>query len=267
MSTPIIATELPVDTTQLSGAKSLLDHYINDIRNYPLLDATEQEALVVRAQLGDDTAHTQLVQSNLRLVIWLAQKYTGFGLSLMDLIQEGNLGLLTAITGYKTPSSSKFSSYASKRIRGCMLRALTNQARTVRIPCNAHSLLLKIKHCEIEYFSQHGKFPTEAEISLTTGIPQKRIREILEAPAMSEELSPEIKNYSITTNGHATLDTVALNNVLNSSLDAREKHILQLRFGLNGEPQITLKEIGKLYNLTKERIRCIQNQAFKRKKR
>ena len=251
--------------------------YLKQINEIPLLSLKEEQSLAVRAAEGDRAAMASLAEHNLRLVVSIAKKYCGCGMSFLDLIQEGNIGLMKAAEKYDITKGFKFSTYATWWVRQTISRALTNQSRAIRIPANVVELLSKIKKVSNEYFQKYNRTPTEEEIAKLLNIDEEKIHiamtmsqapSSLDAPLGDEEdnsvgdLLPDDGMESpieaaIKESNLAIIDKVF------STLSKREADILRLRFGFNDEPK-TLEEVGAEYGLTRERIRQLEIKALRK---
>jgi RNA polymerase primary sigma factor len=250
--------------------------YLSEIGSISILTIKEEQALANEIQKGNEKARDELIQHNLRLVVSIAKRYKGCGLSFLDLIQEGNLGLIKAVEKYDVSKGYRFSTYATYWIRQFIGRALTNQSRVVRIPANIVELISKIKKTSNALSQQLGHSPTEKQIAETldievekvmTAIDMMQVSLSLDAPAKDEEDSmgdfiaddrqeKPMEKYIKESNRQI------IENVL-STLDKREAQVLRLRFGLEGKG-LTLEEVGEQYNLSKERIRQIELRAFRK---
>ncbi len=251
--------------------------YLKEIGKVPLLDS-EQEAELSRRMLeGDVAAKKQLVEANLRLVVSIAKRYVSRGLFFLDLIQEGNLGLMKAAEKFDYTKGYKFSTYATWWIRQAITRAIADQARTIRIPVHMVETIHRVSRASRELLQELGREPKEAEIAERLEISVEKVREILkisqepvplETPIGEEEdsrLGDFIPDEDTQTPSDAAAYSMLreqLNQVLNT-LIPRERDVLRMRFGLDGKTH-TLEEVGKAFNITRERIRQIEAKALRK---
>jgi RNA polymerase primary sigma factor len=250
--------------------------YLSEIGNISILTLEEEQALAKAIEQGSEKAKNKLVKHNLRLVVSIAKRYRGCGLAFLDLVQEGNLGLIKAAEKYDLSKGYKFSTYATYWIRQFIGRALTNQSRVVRIPANIVELISKIKKTSGMLSQQLGCTPTEKQIAdalnieldkVMTAMDMMQVSLSLDAPAKDDEDS--IGDFVADSGQEKPMDKYIkesnrqiIENVL-STLDKREAQVLRLRFGFDGEG-LTLEEVGEHYNLSKERIRQIELKAFRK---
>ena len=252
--------------------------YLKEIGKVPLLNADEEIELAIRMEQGDDKAKKKLAESNLRLVVSIAKRYVGRGMLFLDLIQEGNLGLIKAVEKFDYRKGYKFSTYATWWIRQAITRAIADQARTIRIPVHMVETINKLIRVQRQLLQELGREPSAEEISEELGIPVERVREIqkisqepvsLETPIGEEEdshLGDFIQDESVPVPADAasfTLLREQLNEVLGTLTD-REQKVLRLRFGLDDGRARTLEEVGKEFNVTRERIRQIEAKALRK---
>jgi RNA polymerase primary sigma factor len=254
--------------------------YLRGIGRVSLLRGEEELALARRVELGDPEAKRRLIEANLRLVVSVAKHYTGRGLSLLDLIQEGNLGLIRAVEKFDWRRGFKFSTYATWWIRQAVTRGLADQARTIRLPVHMVETLGRLLRVQRELLQELGREPTAREIGAELGMSARMVREVLkigqdpislESP-MGEEGDIELGDLVEDNDAQAPLDAVTetmckseLEAVLDS-LPGRERGIIELRFGLRDDMPRTLDEVGQLYDLTRERIRQIEAKTLARLK-
>ena len=254
--------------------------YLRGIGKVSLLRGEEELALAKRVELGDPEAKRRLIEANLRLVVSVAKHYTGRGLSLLDLIQEGNLGLIRAVEKFDWRRGFKFSTYATWWIRQAVTRALADQARTIRLPVHMVETLGRLLRVQRELLQELGREPTAREIGAELGMSARMVRDVLkigqdpislESP-IGEEGDRELGDLVEDNDAQAPLDAVTetmckseLEAVLDS-LPGRERGIIELRFGLRDDMPRTLDEIGQLYDLTRERIRQIEAKTLARLK-
>jgi RNA polymerase primary sigma factor len=254
-----------------------LQLFLKDIGKVRLLTAREELDLARRIERGDLDAKQKMVESNLRLVVSIAKNYRNQGLPFLDLIQEGTLGLVRAAEKFDYRKGFKFSTYATWWIRQAVSRALADKARTIRIPAHIVERLNKIRHAERMLVTQLGRDPTAGEIAAVTGIEPEEIDAVkrsarapvsLEKPAGDEEdselgqLIADERAESPYEHAVEILTKEALRAVL-ENLSYRDRRVLELRYGLGGECPRTLKEVGRTFNVTRERIRQIETQSLK----
>jgi RNA polymerase primary sigma factor len=251
--------------------------YLKEIGKIPLLTPEEEVELAKRASEGDEEAKRKLIEANLRLVVSVAKRYIGRGLLFLDLIQEGNLGLIKAVEKFDYRKGFKFSTYATWWIRQAITRAIADQARTIRIPVHMVETMNKIHKVTSQLTQELGRKPTDEEIAERVGLPVERIREIslmgqeplsLEMPVGEDEdnrLADFIENKGLSPADYAIQNSLKkdINELLNE-LSEREREILKLRFGLVDNQPRTLEEVGRLFNVTRERIRQIEAKALRR---
>lgn len=254
--------------------------YLREIGRVPLLTAEEEIELAKRFEKADRKAKDKLTESNLRLVVSIAKKYIGRGLSLLDLIQEGNQGLIRAVEKYNWRRGFKFSTYATWWIRQAITRAIADQARTIRIPVHMVETINKLYRTSRRLMQELGREPTPEEIGEQLDLDSERVREIfkiaqettsLEKPVGEDEESmlgdfiPDETTLSPVDQASKQLLKDHLEEVLDTLSD-REKKVLKLRFGLGGKKPMTLEEVGKVFGVTRERIRQIEANAIRKLK-
>ncbi|MCI5827688.1 MAG: RNA polymerase sigma factor RpoD [Lachnospiraceae bacterium] len=252
--------------------------YLKEIGKVPLLSAEEEIELAKRMELGDMEAKKRLAEANLRLVVSIAKRYVGRGMLFLDLIQEGNLGLIKAVEKFDYRKGYKFSTYATWWIRQAITRAIADQARTIRIPVHMVETINKLIRVSRQLLQELGREPTPEEIAAEMNMPVERVREILkisqepvslETPIGEEEdshLGDFIQDDNVPVPADAAAFTLLkeqLEEVL-STLTEREKKVLTLRFGLEDGRARTLEEVGKEFNVTRERIRQIEAKALRK---
>lgn len=268
--------------SKLEGTESTdpVRQYLREIGRVPLLDAEQEVELAKRYEKADKRAKDKLTESNLRLVVSIAKKYIGRGLSLLDLIQEGNQGLIRAVEKYDWRKGFKFSTYATWWIRQAITRAIADQARTIRIPVHMVETINKLYRTSRRLMQELGREPTPEEIGEELELTPDRVREIfkiaqevtsLEAPvgedgeSMLGDFIPDEGQPSPVDQASKQLLKNHLDEVL-ATLSDREARVLKLRFGLEGNKQMTLEEVGKVFGVTRERIRQIEAKALRKLK-
>lgn len=269
--------------SQLEGASESTDpvrQYLREIGKVPLLDAEDEVELAKQYEKNEKRAKDKLTESNLRLVVSIAKKYIGRGLSLLDLIQEGNQGLIRAVEKYDWRRGFKFSTYATWWIRQAITRAIADQARTIRIPVHMVETINKLYRTSRKLMQELGREPTVEEIAEELDIPEDRVREIfkisqevtsLETP-VGEDGDSTLGDFIPDENQMSPVDAASkqllkdhLEEVL-GTLTEREAKVLKLRFGLEGSKQMTLEEVGNVFGVTRERIRQIEAKALRKLK-
>ena len=252
--------------------------YFKEIGKVPLLTAEEERELAIRIEQGDEEAKKKLCESNLRLVVSIARRYLNRGLSFLDLIQEGNLGLIKAVEKFDYTKGYKFSTYATWWIRQAITRSIADQARTIRIPVHMVETINKLIRVSRQLLQEYGREPTSEEIAREMGISVEKVREIkkisqdpvsLETP-IGEEEDSHLGDFIPDEDIPSPVDAAAysmlqkqLREVLDT-LSEREKKVLILRFGLDDGRPRTLEEVGREFNVTRERIRQIEAKALRK---
>ena len=252
--------------------------YLKEIGKVPLLSADEERDLAMRMEEGDEEAKKRLAEANLRLVVSIAKRYVGRGMLFLDLIQEGNLGLIKAVEKFDYRKGYKFSTYATWWIRQAITRAIADQARTIRIPVHMVETINKLIRVQRQLLQELGREPYPEEIAVKMNLPVERVREIqkisqepvsLETPIGEEEdshLGDFIQDDNVPVPAEAAAETMLkeqLDEVL-KTLTEREKKVLRLRFGLDDQRARTLEEVGKEFDVTRERIRQIEAKALRK---
>ena len=258
------------------GVQTPLEIYLREINETPLLNAQDERDLAKSIAQGDARARDHMVRANLRLVVNIARGYTGKGLTLQDLIEEGNLGLLRAVEGFDPEVGTRFSTYASYWIKQSIKRALINSAKTIRIPAYMVELLSKWRRANARLKEDLGRTPTAEEIARILGLPKKKLPIIKKAihvytsPPQTDQadsgwsLGEIVMDDRVRNPEEELLETDALRTALEllAELDERESTVLKMRFGLENLETHTLKEIGEELGLTRERVRQIETEAL-----
>ena len=267
--------------SETAAADSGLDSlrlYLRSIGRVPLLSGAEEVALAKRIERGDVIAKQHMVEANLRLVVSIAKGYMGRGLTFLDLIQEGSLGLIRAVEKFDYRRGYKFSTYATWWIRQAVTRAIADKARTIRIPVHMAEKLNRVIHTERQLIQELGREPTPAEIAAELELPSTEVREILrmaqqpislEKPVGDEDDSAladfieDIAAESPFETASESLRRESVGRVL-AVLPRREREVLEMRYGITGGRSRTLEEVGRAFNITRERVRQIENRTLKK---
>ncbi len=261
-----------------SDDHSLFSLYLKEIGEVALLTFEEEVALAARIKKGDQEARNQLIKANLRLVVRIAREYEGYGLPLLDLINEGNLGLIRAVDKFDPTKGAKFSTYSSWWIKQSIRRSLSNQAKTIRLPIHMVDKLARMRRASAKLQDILGREPSDDEIADELGKTEKEVAFMKRVSAQTVSLDEPLNaNDSLrleekvpderADDPYQTLALQASLKLLSQSLtklNDRESEILKYRFGLNGEKEKTLEEVGLKFGVTRERIRQLQNMALKR---
>ena len=275
--------EIDVEHIDLSvpegiGVDDPVRMYLKEIGKVPLLSPDEEIELAKKIELGDEEAKKKLAESNLRLVVSIAKRYAGRGMQLLDLIQEGNLGLIKAVEKFDYRKGYKFSTYATWWIRQAITRAIADQARTIRIPVHMVETITRLGRTQRQLVQTLGREPTPEELAKELDMPVERVREImkisqdpvsLETPIGEEEdshLGDFIQDNNVEVPADAATYTLLHEQLMDvlSTLTEREQKVLRLRFGLDDGRPRTLEEVGRQFNVTRERIRQIEAKALRK---
>ncbi|MDE6874945.1 MAG: RNA polymerase sigma factor RpoD [Lachnospiraceae bacterium] len=275
--------ELVLDAKELSAAANVMaddpvKQYLKEIGSYPLLSLAEEIELAKKIETGDERAKRILAESNLRLVVSIAKRYVGRGLSFLDLIQEGNLGLIKAVDKFDYNKGYKFSTYATWWIRQAITRSIADQSRTIRIPVHMSEVINKTYRVSRSLLQELGREPSEQELARAMNLPIDKVREILKVSAdpisldttIGEEddshLGDFIKDETIMGPEDAASYAMLREQIkkLLDTLTDREQRVLILRFGLEDGRSRTLEEVGREFQVTRERIRQIEAKALRK---
>ncbi len=252
--------------------------YLREIGKVPLLTADQEVSLAKRIERGDMTAKQQMIEANLRLVVSIAKGYLGRGLSFLDLIQEGSLGLIRAVEKFDYRKGYKFSTYATWWIRQAVTRAIADKARTIRIPVHMVEKLNRVVHIERQLVQRLGRDPRPEEIAAELDMTADEVRDILRMAQLPVSLEKPIGEEEESELGDFVQDEQAVSPFDSAtmtlrkedieraldSLPERERKVIELRFGLKGEHPCTLEEVGRAFGVTRERIRQIENNTLKK---
>jgi RNA polymerase primary sigma factor len=272
----VVTAGLPVAPPE-GGPEDSVRLYLKKIGKVRLLTREDEVRLARRAERNDMSAKNALVEANLRLVVSIAKRYTGRGLTLLDLIQEGNLGLIRAVEKFDSRRGFKYSTYATWWIRQAITRALADQSRTIRIPVHMVERMNRVARVRRALLQKHGREPTPEEIAVELEMPVARVEEALkvgqepvslETPVGSEEGDASLADFIPDSSIDRPLEVVA-NRLREADLQAaleslpwRERRVLELRYGLAGEGPMTLEEIGTQVGVTRERVRQIESKTL-----
>ncbi len=261
---------------------SALKLYLREISQIPLLRREEEVELAHRIQKGDAAARQKMIQANLRLVVKIAHDYSTSGLPLLDLISEGNIGLMKAVDRFDPSKGGKLSTYAAWWIKQSIKRALANQSKTIRLPVHLVDKIARMRRMAIRLAEGLGREPTDEELAHELGVSTSRVGELRTIAIQPASLNAAVgEEEDGTSLGELVKDESAMDpaSIIQSEnlkrtvmellpiLDARERKILALRFGLEGNEEMTLEEIGKRFHVTRERIRQLQNIALRKVRR
>ncbi len=255
---------------------SSLKFYLRDIAKTPLLTLAEETDLAERIKMGDQAARTHMIKANLRLVVKIAQDYSGYGLSLSDLISEGNIGLMHAVERFDPEKGGKLSTYGAWWIKQSIKRALANQSKTIRLPIHMVDKIARMRRISSSLAESLGREPTDDELAQELGLPRQKIAMLKQAAQRPTSLDAPINDGDATEYGEIISDESASNPLdaladknlygeidgLLSILNERERRIIDERFGLNGLKPMLLEDVGREFGVSRERIRQLQNSAL-----
>jgi RNA polymerase primary sigma factor len=277
---PIFGKALPAEPISADSHHApALQLYLREIGQVPLLTPQEEIALARRIRRGDEQAREHMIKANLRLVVKIARDYDGLGMPLLDLINEGNIGLMKGVERFNPAKGAKLSTYAAWWIKQAIKRSLANQSKTIRLPVHVVDKVAHIRRAEMKLREVFDRDPTDEELAADVGLKPERVREYraaarapvsLDAPLNDESDSDRVGEVVPDTAAAAPFDRLVkasdseLLKEVFATLTPRERNILSLRFGLVDDNPKTLEEIGQQFGVTRERIRQIQNEALKK---
>lgn len=255
---------------------SSLKFYLQEISKTPLLTVEQENELAERIKAGDEAARTQMIQANLRLVVKIAHDYSGYGLSLSDLISEGNIGLMSAVERFDPEKGGKLSTYGAWWIKQSIKRALANQSKTIRLPIHMVDKIARMRRIASTLGESLGREPTDEELAEELGLPQQKIAMLKQAALRPQSLDAPINEGEATEFGEVVSDESASDPLemlsdkdlhaeiggLLSILNERERRIIDERFGLTGLKPMLLEDVGREFGVSRERIRQLQNSAL-----
>jgi RNA polymerase primary sigma factor len=261
-----------------TSERSTIKLYLQEIGKTPLLKPSEEVELAALIQNGDAQARERMIKANLRLVVKIAHDYANFGLPLLDLISEGNIGLVKAVERFDPSKGGKLSTYAAWWIKQSIKRALANQSKTIRLPVHLVDKIARMRRLTTELEEVLGRQPTDEEIAYEMEMPVNKVAHLKSVSVRPASLNAPVTDDEGTEFGDLIGDEKSINpldnlqnkNVVNNlmhlvdTLDPREAEIIRLRFGLNGDKGKTLEEVGEMFEITRERVRQLQNMALSR---
>jgi RNA polymerase primary sigma factor len=272
----------PSSNEPLPLERSSLQLYMQEIAKTPLLTVEEEVTLAKRIRRGNKAARDHMISANLRLVVKIAMDYKDFGLPLLDLISEGNIGLIKAVERFDPRKGGKLSTYAAWWIKQSIKRALANQSKTIRLPVHLVDKISKMRRTAMALTEVLGREPSDEELAIELGVPTSKVAHLksvsvrpasLDAPMGDESDSSSFGDIVADDNAVSPFENLRAKNLsfdLNSmvdSLEPREAEIIKLRFGLEGHDELTLEEVGKRFRVTRERVRQLQNIALSKMRR
>jgi RNA polymerase primary sigma factor len=255
---------------------SSLKLYLREIAKTPLLTIAQETELAERIKMGDEKARTHMIQANLRLVVKIAQDYSGYGLSLNDLISEGNIGLMHAVERFDPEKGGKLSTYGAWWIKQSIKRALANQSKTIRLPIHMVDKIARMRRISSSLAESLGREPSDEELAQELGLPRQKIAMLKQASQRPTSLDAPVNEGDATEYGEIISDETAANPLdaladknlfeeiggLLSILNDRERRIIDERFGLSGLKPMLLEDVGREFGVSRERIRQLQNSAL-----
>lgn len=260
--------------TSVEKEKDLVSLYLNDIRKHEILTKEEEQELLIKAKSGDEQAKQQLILSNLRLVVNIAKNYSNKGLGFIDLISEGNFGLIHAIDKFDYTKGYRFSTYAVWWIKQAITKAIISKGREIRIPSYKHDILNKVNKFIMSYITEYSSYPSIDSIAQGTGLEEKKIQKVMlefqDMLSLNASIGDDIYlEDTISQADEESLENKVLGEIAKEEINAilgllkpREKDILTLRYGLFGQEIHTLEEVGKKFNITRERVRQIEKKTL-----
>lgn len=260
--------------TSVEKEKDLVSLYLNDIRKHEILTKEEEQELLIKAKSGDEQAKQQLILSNLRLVVNIAKNYSNKGLGFIDLISEGNFGLIHAIDKFDYTKGYRFSTYAVWWIKQAVTKAIISKGREIRIPSYKHDILNKVNKFIMGYITEYSSYPSIDSIAQGTGLEEKKIQKVMlefqDMLSLNASIGDDIYlEDTISQADEESLENKVLGEMAKEEINAilgllkpREKDILTLRYGLFGQEIHTLEEVGKKFNITRERVRQIEKKTL-----
>lgn len=268
--------ESPTITTMAYDSDSSMKLYLREISRTPLLTIEEENALAARIKMGDQEARDHMIRANLRLVVKIAHDYSGYGLSLSDLVSEGNIGLINAVERFDPEKGGKLSTYGAWWIKQSIKRALANQSKTIRLPIHMVDKIARMRRISSILAESLGREPTDEELATELGLPRQKIAMLKQAAQRPTSLDAPVNDGEATEYGEIISDESASDPLemlsdknlhdeiggLLSILNERERRIIDERFGLTGLKPMLLEDVGREFGVSRERIRQLQNSAL-----
>jgi RNA polymerase primary sigma factor len=261
--------------------RNVMRTYMREIGKTPLLTPKEEVELAERIKKGDQRARNRMISANLRLVVKIAHDYSNFGLPLLDLISEGNIGLIKAVERFDPSKGGKLSTYAAWWIKQAIKRALANQSKTIRLPVHLVDKISKMRRITTQFVEQHDREPTDEEVAYEMGVSVNRVAHLKSVSTRPSSLDAPVGDDGDTKFGELIGDDMQMTPLENLQhktmqndiqeiidlLEPRESEIIRLRFGLDGNHPLTLEEVGEKFDITRERVRQIQTMALHKMRR